>query len=353
MSDDAAMKSMAVMVPEPGKVLLQEQALDAPRQGEVLIETHYSTLSPGTERHIILGQGWPLPLSIGYSLTGKVIAVGPRVDRFKVDDLVAAVARHASHVAVDQRAVVPIPQGVDLEQAAFFNLAHTALYGIRQAGLQLGEAVAVIGQGIVGLISARLAQIAGGLPVIAIDIDEHRLEISRSLGIQEVCNSGDTARLRRILQQLPGGGVPVVIEVTGLRAPVELALEVVSVRGRIVLLGTTHGSETVNFHQALSMKGARLVGGYVNSKPWSLSQTDMEISNWPPSLAPGERPYAGPGIWTSSDDVRVILDLIKYGSLDLRPLITHRFKPEQVSSAYRQVLDQDRSLVGGVIHWRN
>lgn len=343
----------AVIVSEPDRVVLRETELTAPAAGEVLIETYYSTLSPGTERHIILGKGWPLPLSIGYSLVGRIAAIGPDVSRFKVGDWVAAVARHASHVVVDQRAVIPTPEGIDLEQAAFFNLAHTALYGIRQSRLQLGEAVAVIGQGMVGLITARLAQLAGGLPVIAIDIDDRRLELSRKLGIREVVNGRETARLKSILARLPGGGVPVVIEVTGVRAPLEQALEIVSVRGRIVLLGTTHGSETVPFHQPLSMKGASIIGAYVNSKPWSLSQTDMEIKDWPPSLAPGMRPYNGPGLWTSAEDVRVILGLIQDGRLDLRPLITHRFAAEQVSVAYQHVIDQDPTLVGAVLHWRN
>ncbi|HVZ37027.1 MAG TPA: zinc-binding alcohol dehydrogenase, partial [Polyangiaceae bacterium] len=278
---------MAVWVPEPGKVVLTEQELSPPGAGEVLIETRYSALSPGTERHIILGQGWPLPLAIGYSLVGHVVAVGAGVIRFKAGDAVVAVARHASHVVVDERAVLPMPDGVDQEQAALFNLAHTAMYGVRQAGVQLGEAVAVIGQGIVGLLTARLAQLAGGLPVIAIDVDDRRLEFSRKLGIHEVVNGRNSAGLESILAKLPGGGVPVVIEATGVRAPLEQALEIVSLRGRIVLLGITHGDETVRFHQHLSMKGAALIGAYVNSKPWTLARTDIEITNWPPSVAPG------------------------------------------------------------------
>jgi len=346
------MKSITVMVPKPGTVVLAEQELGAPGPGEVLIEACCSALSPGTERHIILGRAWPLPLAIGYSLVGRVAAVGVGVRRFKEGDAVAAVARHASHVIVDERAVVPMADGIDPEQAAFFNLAHTALYGVRQAGLQLGEAVAVIGQGIVGLLAARIAQIAGGLPVIAIDIDEHRLEFSRKLGIHEVVNGKDDARLPSLLAKLPGGGVPVVIEATGVRAPLMQALEIVSVRGRIVMLGMTHGDETVRFHEHLTMKGAALIGAYVNSKPWSLAQTDMGITDWPPALARGARPYTGPGLWTSSEDVRVILDLIRYGTLDLRPLITHRFTADQVVRAYQHVLDQDPALIGGVIRWK-
>ena len=346
------MKSVAVWVSEPGEVVLRELELRRPDRGEVVIEADYSTLSPGTERHIILGAEFRPPVALGYSLAGHIAAVGSDVTRFKIGDAVVASAPHASHVIVDERAVVAAPSDVDLEQGAFFNLAHTALYGIRQSGLRLGEAVAVLGQGIVGLLAARLAQLAGAVPVIALDLDENRLALSRQLGIHEVINAKDTDRLRKLLDNLPGGGAPVVIEVTGARAPLEQALDIVSVRGRIVMLGMTHGDKTVQFHRPLSMKGAALIGAYVNSKPWSLLQTDMEIKEWPPALAEGSRSYSGPGIFTSVDDIRAILDLLKYKTLDLRPLITDRITPAQVPSTYRRVLDKDPSLVGAVIHWR-
>ena len=346
------MKSTALMVREPGRVVLESQELGAPGPGQVLIEAGYSTLSPGTERHILRGEEFSPPMAIGYSLVGKVIASGAGVSGFAPGDTVAAVAPHASHVMVDARAVIPIPPGTDLEQAAFFNLGHTALYGIRQAQPQLGEAVAVIGQGIVGLIAARLALLAGGLPVIAIDVDEQRLELSRRLGVELVVNGRDSQRVLGLIRSLPGGGVPVVIEVTGSRAPLEQALEIVSVRGRIVLLGTTHGGEAVPFDRQLSFKGASLIGAYVNSKPWSLLQTDMEIRHWPPALAGGSRPYVGSDSVSSVQDIRVILDLIRYGRLDLQPLITHRLAPQEAPAAYERVWAQDRSLVGAVIHWQ-
>jgi NADPH2:quinone reductase len=345
------MKSTGLVIPEAGRVALQEFDLQEPGPGQLLIQTAFSTMSPGTERNIVMGVSRKLPANIGYSLSGHVKAVGAGVTQFKVGDGVVTTGRHATYVLADERFVTVVPEGTDLEQAAFFNLAHTALYGVRQAKVELGEAVAVIGQGLVGLITARIAQIAGGLPVIAIDIDEQRLALSRKLGIQEVVNGTDKARLKSILAALPGGGVPVVIEVTGVRAPVEQALDIVGIRGRVVLLGTTHGEETVQFHRALSMKGASLIGAYINSKPWTLAQTNVEMPTWPPSLAPGSRRYVGPNMWTSDEDVRVIMNLIRYGSLDLRPLITHRFRPDEAPAAYQLVVDQDRRLVGGVIRW--
>jgi 2-desacetyl-2-hydroxyethyl bacteriochlorophyllide A dehydrogenase len=343
---------LAVIVSEPNKVVLKEVPLAEPKAGQIVIKAAYSTLSPGTEHMVLKGQQWRPPLAIGYSLCGHVAAVGAGVTRLEVGDAVVATAPHASYVLTDERFVTPVPEGVDLEQAAFFNLAHTALYGVRQARIELGEAVVVIGQGIVGLLAARMAQLAGGLPVIAVDVDESRLEFSRKLGVHEVINGSDASRLNRMVESLPGGGAPVVIEVTGARAPLNQALDIVGVRGRVVMLGVTHGTENVDIHERLTMKGASLIGAYVNSKPWSVSQTNVEIINWPPTLAPGSHAYIGTRPWSSDEDVRVVLNAIKYGTLDLRPLITHRFTPDQISSAYDMVVRQDRSLIGGVIHWR-
>jgi threonine dehydrogenase-like Zn-dependent dehydrogenase len=80
--------------------------------------------------------------------------------------------------------LLPLPDGVDLEQAAFFNLAHTALNAIRRSSLQLGEACMVMGLGLVGVLTAQLAQLAEAIPVIVTDVDATRLAVARNMGVQ-------------------------------------------------------------------------------------------------------------------------------------------------------------------------
>jgi NADPH2:quinone reductase len=332
------MKSIGVIFPEPGRACLESFDLPDPGPGQVLLEAEFSSLSPGTERGLMTAASFrPFPINIGYSFAGRVVAAGRGADRFKVGDAVVTTGRHASFILADERFCTPAPEGVDLEQASFFNLAHTALYGVRRAQIELGEPVVVLGQGLVGLLAAKLAQLAGALPVIGVDLDEQRLALSRRLGIPVVVNGADADRLGAVLAGLDGGGPAAIIEVTGSRQAVETALDMVRQRGRIVMLSTYHGDGTIDF----------------NSKPWSLDQTQVEMPSWPPSLAPGGRRYFGPGVWSSDEDVRVFLDLLRYGALDLAPLITHRFTPDQAPAAYELVLNQDRSLVGGVICWRS
>ena len=345
------MKSTGVVFPQANQCGLETVEVDPPGPGELLIETRFTTLSPGTERNLLVGKSKPFPINVGYSLAGHVKAVGEGVRGFVVGQPVVTTGRHASLVLADARFVTPAPAEVDLEQAAFFNLGHTALYGVRQAGVRLGEPVVVLGQGLVGLIAARLAQLAGGLPVIGVDLDDARLALSRRLGIPVQVNGADSEGLATLVSGFPGGGAAVVIEVTGAHGPIETAMKLVRQRGRVVLLSSPNHDEPLNVHRALSFKGASLIGAYVNAKPWSLEQTTVELKDWPPSLAPGASPFVGASAWTSDDDVRVFLDLLRYGALDLSPLITHRFTPEQAPDAYEMVRREDRSLVGGVIRW--
>ena len=297
----------------------------------------------------------PLPQDIGYSLAATVVEVGSDITRYSPGDRVVATAKHANFQLVDERLVTPVPDGVDMEQAAFFNLAHTGLYGIRRSGLQIGEPALVMGQGLVGALTAQLARIAGAAPVIVTDIDDARLDIARSLGAHVAINPvSQPEALSDCIAKLDRGGIPVVFEATGSRQPLEQAVAVVSERGRVMMLSTVHGDVAPRITDELMMKGAVLIGGYVNSKPYALHRTDLEIAgSWPPVVADGYARYANADSWTSEEDIRAILNLMRYGTLDVAPLISHRFSVDEIPAAYALVGNQDRSLLGGVIDWRS
>ena len=349
------MKTVYATIPSEGKVVLEQSEVGEPSANELLLRAEVSTLSPGTESSLMAGHILPLPQDIGYSLAASVIAVGTDVKNYKPGDQVVATAKHASYQLVDERLVTPIPEGTDLEQAAFFNLAHTALYGIRRSGLQLGEPALIMGQGLMGALTAQLASIAGAAPTIVTDIDDARLEIARALGAHQAINpEKHPDALNDIIADLGLGGIPAIFEATGSRQPLEQAVDLVSERGRIMMMSTVHGDIAPNITQGLMMKGAVLIGGYVNSKPFALRRTDLEITDaWPPVVAHGSHRYANRDIWTSDDDIRAILNLIRYGSLDISPLISHRFSVEQIPEAYDMVWQKDPSLLGGIIQWRS
>ncbi|QCX34415.1 zinc-binding alcohol dehydrogenase [Caloramator sp. E03] len=341
-------------VAEYGKVVLKEKEIPDPGPGQLLLEAEFSSLSPGTEHDLMAGHILPLPQNIGYSMAARVIKVGEGVTDYKVGDQVVTTGQHAQYLLMDAHNVTPAPKGVDMEQAAFFNLAHTGMYAVRRTKIQLGEPVVVMGQGLVGAIAAQLAKLAGALPVIVTDLDDRRLEIAKKMGVHYAINPKTNPNdLKNVIDSLGTNGVPVVIEATGARQPLEEAFEIVSERGRVMMLSQAHGNDAPKYDHNLMMKGATLIGGYINSKPFALRRYDLMIKEqWPPVISDNSSRYVNSDVWTSDEDIRVILNLIKYGSLNLKPLITHRFSVEQISEAYDLVWRKDTSLIGGVICWK-
>jgi len=341
-------------VAELGKVVLKNGEVSKPGPGQLLLQAEYSSLSPGTERDLMANHIVPLPQNMGYSMAARVVEVGPGVKGFKAGDPVVTTGQHASYLLMDQYNCTPAPAGTDMEQAAFFNLAHTGMYAIRRTKIQLGEAAVVMGQGLVGAMTAQLAKLAGALPVIVTDLSEERLAIARSMGVHYAINpKTEPGKLEEVVASLGTGGVPVVFEATGSRQPLEQAFQIISERGRVMMLSQVHGQDAPKFDEALMMKGATLIGSFVNSKPYALRRVDLTIKgNWPPEVADETTRYVNSDCWTSDEDIRVVLNLIKYGSLNVKPLISHRFSVDQIPEAYKLVWNQDPTLLGGVISWK-
>ena len=344
---------------EYGKVVLKEKSLPKPGPGQLLLEAQYSAISPGTEHTLMSEKILPLPQGIGYSMVARVVETGDGVVDYKVGDMIAATGQHANYLILDERIVSPVPEGIDLEQAAFFNLAHTAMYGIRRARVEIGEPVAVLGQGIIGLLTARLAGLAGACPVIVTARNDKRLEYSRMMGANYTINvKTNPDELYEVVESLGTGGVAVVFEAAGSREPLDSAFRIVRERGRVMLLGVVSsedggGGMSQEALVNLFEKGATMIGGYVNSKPFSLKCNNFaNFTEWPPILGDKSERFISSEIWSSDEDMRTVLNLIKYGTLDVRPLITHRFSVERIPEAYDMVWKMDRDMIGGLICWK-
>jgi hypothetical protein len=146
-------------------------------------------------------------------------------------------------------------------------------------------------------------------------------------------------KLESMINSLVLGEVPVVIEATGACGPLESAFKLVgneagSCCSPPSIQHRDNGSLFLNCGEImlnLFDKGATLIGGYVYSNPFSLERNylgfrDIEVSEWPPKIGIKGTRYYSPDIWTSDEDIRMILNLIKYSALNIKPLITHRFQ---------------------------
>ena len=325
------MKTTAVIWPAAGEVEVRSHELPEPGPGDLLLEAECTLISPGTERAWFLAMpntASVFPRQTGYNFAGRVAAVGAEVDGFAVGDRVVSAAPHARHAVRAAAEVFTIPDGLATGEAVFFFMGAIALQGVRRPGIELGEPVAVIGQGLIGLMALQLSRLHGALPAIAIDTDASRLEVSRRSGADVLVDGADPERLQSLVRDLDGGPA-VVIEATGHPEPINTAFEIVRPHGRVVLLASTRGSTEVNFYTTVHMKGNVVYGAHNSARPESSRH----------------------GGWTLADDALAVLQLLRHGRLQVGHLVSHRFPAAQAADAYEGLRNWDPSMVGVLLDW--
>jgi 2-desacetyl-2-hydroxyethyl bacteriochlorophyllide A dehydrogenase len=317
-----------------GRVELLPFEPPAPQAGEVLVQTTTTLISPGTERAFLLAlpnTTFTYPLYPGYSNVGQVIALGAGVDGFRVGDRVATPAAHASHVVVKAARCVPVPPSLPDDSAVFFNLIAIAMQGVHKARIELGESVVIIGAGIIGLLAAQLARLAGGVPVISIDTDAGRRTLAERCGADMTFNADDHL-LDALRQYLDADGANVVIEVTGAAAPILTAFQIARTRGRVVLLGSARGDvEQVNFYRDVHRKGLTIIGAHEITRP-----AHESFAGW----------------WTQIAEQRTALNLLTLDRFSVAPLVSHRFSWREFPRAYDLLAAWDSQVLGMMIDWR-
>ena len=192
------------------------------------------------------------PTPLGYSSAGVVEEVSAQVQGFSPGDSVACIgagyASHAEFITVPSNLCCKIPDNLSYEEASFGMLGIIALHGIRCAKLKFGETVAVIGLGLIGLLTVQILK-AYGCQVIGADIDTTKLELAKKLGADVVAESSPEewpsdstgqATLKAQSELFTNGfGVDAVIITAATKSdePVNTAVEISRYGGRIVLVG--------------------------------------------------------------------------------------------------------------------
>jgi L-iditol 2-dehydrogenase len=337
------MISTGVVWPAKGEVTVGDVEIADPAAGEVLVETEVSLVSPGTERQWLMGIN-PIsphlvppgstdgfPFRPGYAIAGRVIKVGAGVTHLSVGDRVIGPGPHGAHAVIRAGRAHLVPDDVDLRDAVFFALGTVAMNGARRARIELGEAVAVFGLGLVGLLSVQMARLQGAAPVAGVDLTASRLEFASRYAADTVVDASDEDALLRWASSLPGGGPSVVIEATAAQEPIDLALRIVRRLGRVVLLSSRVGSVHVDLDQGVHRKGTTVIGVHALTHPVHESRD---------------------GNWTIGDETRAFLDLLRLGRLSVAPLVTHSVRGSDAPQLYELVKRSDPDLIGGLLEWR-
>ena len=344
-------------------------------RGQVLIRTHCSLISIGTERMMVeFGQANLLdkarqqpekvkmvlekvgtdglaatydavkskldqPMPLGYSNVGTVLECGADVTGFKPGERVVSNGHHAELVAVPENLVAPVPDDVSDEAATFTVLGAIALQGIRLVAPTLGERVVVMGLGIIGLLTVQLLR-AQGCKVLGIEYDESKLALARQFGAETVSLAAGEDPLAVAHAFSQGIGVDAVIITASTKSdePVSNAARMCRQRGRIVLVG--------------------VVGLKLNRSDFYEKELSFQVSC---SYGPGryDPTYEGKGLdypigfvrWTENRNFQAVMEMMAEGRVDVANLMTHNYTFDEAVQAYG-LLTTDKQAIGVLLDYR-
>ena len=348
-----------------GSTTLEEIPAPKNLDGHLLISTNNSVVSAGTERMLVefgksnfIGKArqqpdkvkqvltkiktdgliptleavrskLDQPLPLGYCNAGVVLE--SNVNGFNVGERVVSNGNHAEVVRVPKNLCAKIPNEVDDESAAFTVLGAIGLQGIRLIQPTLGEAIVVTGLGLIGLMCVQILR-ANGCRVMGIDFDSHKCELARQFGAETVDISNGEDPIIAAQSFSRGTGVDAVLITAASKSDeiMHQSAQMCRKRGRVVLVG--------------------VVGLNLRRDDFFQKEISFQVSA---SYGPGRYDplYEEHGQdypigfvrWTEQRNFEAVLDMMATGALNIKPLITHRFKIDNAIEAY-QLLNESSAL---------
>ncbi len=333
------MRAKALICDEHQRFSLEDVVLPDPDPEQVLVRTLCSGVSIGTEFALIRGKlSWgSYPLCTGYQGVGVVEGVGGDVQGFRVGDRVYYRGNRAISLPDGRKvsgvsgvhcsaAVTPVkgphaaallPEGVAEDVASLFVMPAVGLNGVDMANPRMGETVAVYGSGLIGL-GVVAACSHRGCVVVAVDIQESRLEVARKLGADFVIN-GSTRNVLEELRKVAPEGADVVFESTGIPACLDPAIELCRPYGKFVLQGN-YGQAPISYH-FLPPHGKRLTMFYPCDDGFGPCR-------------------------------RAVLKNVAMGALPWHYTITHRVEAREAPALYDAIhRGEAGDVLGAVIRW--
>jgi 3-hydroxyethyl bacteriochlorophyllide a dehydrogenase len=307
--------TLAVVLEKPERLSLSQLALDAPEEGDAVVETLWSGISTGTERLLFNGRmpdfpGMGYPLVPGYETIGEIVEAGPQ-SRLSVGQRVFVPGARcfgsvrglfggaASHLVTPAARTIPVSRSLE-EKGILLALAATAYHA--RAGVELSKGDLIVGHGVLGRLLARLSLLAGGEPPVVWERNAAR--VGGAQGYAVISPEQDPRRNYRNIFDVSGDG-----------AILDHLVERLAPGGEIILAGF-YDSLTFSFPPAF-MREARI----------------RVAAQWRES------------------DLAAVARLVEEGRLSLDDLVTHRQPATSAGSAY-PIAFNDPSCLKMVLDWR-
>jgi len=358
-----------------GETAVEEVPCPAVQPGTVLVETCYSILSSGTERSgvrassanknlVVAALRDPRKLSkglqalatkglrstiekasmlssaqtaLGYSCAGRAIALGDGVTGVTVGQEVACAgagyASHAEYVCPPQNLVCPVPEGLELLDAASVAIGSIALQGVRRASPSLGDNVCVIGLGLLGQLTVQLLK-AAGCRTFGTDLREDRIALAESQGLDRGLrgDAGDPVRTLQSETDGHGADTTILTAATQSDEPIKLAMALTRKKGTVVVVGD--------------------VGLDPGRSPFYEKEIDLLIScsygpgryDWTYEEGGVDYPY-GYVRWTEKRNMASYLALLRSRAVSFGGLVGDVYPIDEAAAAYGRILAQDALAV--------
>ncbi len=280
--------------------------------------------------------------ALGYSGAGVVVDKHPSVDDLEIGERVAYGGEgtgHAETIVTGRLLTARVPDNVSFDHASFATLGAIAMSAVRTSGIGLGDRVAVIGLGLVGQLIVQLARLQGA-QVIGSDLLPERMDLALRLGADHAIGGGE-GLVESVSAVTDGHGADCVFIAAAAKkssAPAQAALSICRDRGKIVVVGAVQmefpWAEMYIKEIQLLMSRAYGPGSYDPSY-------EKKAIDYPFSYIR----------WTENRNMEEFLRLIGRGSLQIDPLISHRFALDEAPKGYSTIMDPAAKSLAVVLRY--
>ena len=323
----------------PGKIVLDEKPIPTVGPADALVKVTTTTIC-GTDVHILKGE-YPVEpgLTIGHEPVGVIAELGAAVTGYTIGQRVIAGAItpcgqchscldghqsqcggkaiggwrfgntingcQAEYVLVPNAManLAPVPEGLSDEQVLMCpDIMSTGFSGAESGKIRIGDTVAVFAQGPIGLCATAGAKLMGASRIIVVDHITERLATASTLGADITIDYAREDPLQRIMEIAEGRGVDVAIEALGTQETFESCLRTLKPGGTLSSLGVYSGKLALPLDAFAAGLG------------------DYKIVT---TLCPGGK-----------ERMRRLMNVVAAGRVDLKPLVTHRFRLDEIEEAY-------------------
>lgn len=326
------MHAQTLFFTAPGQVELRQTPLPPLTQGQVLVETICSAISPGTEMLVYRGQ-FPrdltdahdtssskldYPLTYGCACVGRVVKISKEMRHRWLDRLVFAFQPHTSHFITTTDSLFPLPEGISPEMACFLPSMETAVNLVQDGEPILGERALVLGQGVIGMLTAALLARFPLETLVTADCYPLRRESSLELGAKASLDPAvpDFREQAAFQAQSPNSvqhGYDLTFELSGSPSALNDAIALTGFGGRVVI-GSWYGGK----------KAALDLGGTFHRSRIKLISS--QVSTIAPELsARWDKPRRFKVAWEALDHIQP------------QEWITQRIPLEQAGEAYKML----------------